>query len=76
MPIISTVGLVCCDKFKETPNKKVGGAWNFLVNLGKIEIKFFLGILGKTESFYLGNLGKTELFCLGNLGKKITYPGN
>ena len=23
MPIISTVGLFCCDKFEETPNEKV-----------------------------------------------------
>ena len=25
MPIISAVGLFCCDKFEETPNEKVSG---------------------------------------------------
>ena len=34
MPIISAVGLFCCDKFEETPNEKV-------VNMSKLTKSYF-----------------------------------
>ena len=34
MPIISAVGLFCCDKFEETPNEKVS-------NLSKLTKPYF-----------------------------------
>ena len=34
MPIISAVGLFCCDKFEETPNEKV-------VNMSKLTKPYF-----------------------------------
>ena len=36
MPIISAVGLFCCNKFEETPNKKV-------VNMSKLTKPYFKG---------------------------------
>ena len=41
MPIISTVGLFCCDKFEETQNKKV-------VNMSKLTKSYF-----KFQLFYI-----------------------
>ena len=34
MPIISAVGLFCCDKFEETPNEKV-------INMSKLTKPYF-----------------------------------
>ena len=34
MPIISAVGLFCCDKLEETPNEKV-------INMSKLIISYF-----------------------------------
>ena len=34
MPIISAIGLFCCDKFEETPNEKV-------VNMSKLSKSYF-----------------------------------
>ena len=41
MPIISTVGLFCCDKFEETPNEKV-------VNMSKLTKYYFNKNVAKT----------------------------
>ena len=45
MPIISAVGLFCCDKFEETPNEKVVNmsklqdiSQEIFVNMGSIKI--------------------------------------
>ena len=38
MPIISAVGLFCCDKFEDTPNEKV-------VNMSKITKPYFKNTL-------------------------------
>ena len=43
MPIISAVGVFCCDKFKETPNEKV-------VNMSKLTKSYFKRFT-KTETY-------------------------
>ena len=48
MPIISAVGLFCCDKFEETPNEKV-------VNMSKLTKSYFNAYLRRCG---FGRLGR------------------
>ena len=43
MPIISAVGLFCCDKFEETPNKKVSDLSKLTKPYFSLQIKFVVG---------------------------------
>ena len=46
MPIISTVGLFCCDKFEETPNEKVS-------NMSKLTKSYFRGSIFGLSLYFL-----------------------
>ena len=63
MPIISAVGLFCCDKFEETPNKKVS-------NLSKLSKSYF-----KSQNTEQKNcLSDDVLKCYGPFGQLHECP--
>ena len=59
MPIISAVGLFCCDKFEETPNEKV-------INTSKLTKPYFSTYLYADFSYELYNLRSIISFFLEN----------
>ena len=56
MPIISAVGLSCCDKFKETPNEKV-------CNMSKLTKSYFKD--RELGSYFKAHLFKSEMLICG-----------
>ena len=60
MPIISTVGLYCCDKFEETPNEKV-------VNMSKVTKFYFNTHNQNSLPIFFGILFGGTAFCVLNL---------